>query len=63
MGGIAVDLNGKTSLGNWFWSHQARLGKKKAIIAISRKILTLSYTLISNNTFYDNEYLSPRLNE
>lgn len=55
--------NRKTSLGNWFWSHQARLGKKKAIIAISRKILTLSYTLISNNTFYDNEYLSPRLNE
>ena len=55
--------NRKTPLGNWFWSHQARLGKKKAIIAISRKILTLSYALISNNTFYDNDYLSPRLNE
>ena len=53
----------KTPLGNWFWSHQARLGKKKAIIAISRKILTLSYALISNNTFYDNDYLTPRLNE
>lgn len=55
--------NRKTPLGNWFWSHQARLGKKKAIIAISRKILTLSYALISNNTFYDNDYLTPRLNE
>lgn len=55
--------NRKNSLGNWFWSHQARLGKKKAIIAISRKILTLSYALISNNTFYDNDYLSTRLNE
>ena len=55
--------NRKTPLGNWFWSHQARLGKKKAIIAISRKILTLSYALISNNTFYDNDYLSTRLNE
>ncbi len=29
--------NRKTPLGNWFWSHQARIGKKKAIIAISRK--------------------------
>ncbi len=55
--------NRKTPLGNWFWSHQASLGKKKAIIAISRKILTLSYSLISNNTFYDNDYLSTRLNE
>ena len=55
--------NRKTPLGNWFWSHQARLGKKKAIIAVSRKILTLAYALISNNTFYDNEYLSTRLNE
>ena len=55
--------NRKTPSGNWFWSHQARLGKKKAIIAISRKILTLSYALISNNTFYDNDYLTPRLNE
>lgn len=23
----------------WFWSHQARLGKKKAIIAVSHKLL------------------------
>ena len=55
--------NRKNSLGNWFWSHQSRLGKKKAIIAVSRKILTLSYALISNNTFYDNNYISSRLNE
>ena len=55
--------NRKNPLGNWFWSHQAKLGKKKAIIAVSRKILTLSYALISNNTFYDNNYLSARLNE
>ena len=53
----------KNPLGNWFWFHQAKLGKKKAIIAVSRKILTLSYALISNNTFYDNNYLSARLNE
>lgn len=55
--------NRKNPLGSWFWSHQARLGKKKAIIAVSRKILALSYALISNNTFYDINYISPRLNE
>ena len=55
--------NCKNSLGNWFWAHQSRLGKGKAIIAASRKILTLSYALISNNTFYDNDYISSRLNE
>ena len=55
--------NRKNSLGSGFWSHQARLGKKKAIIAVSRKILALSYALISNNTFFDINYISPRLNE
>ena len=55
--------NRKNPLGNWFWSNQARLGKKKAIIAVSRKILALSYALISNNTFYDINYLQAHLNE
>jgi len=54
--------NRKTPLGNWFWSHQSKLGRKKAIIAVSRKILALAYTLISNNTFYDNNYLQTQLN-
>lgn len=53
----------KTYFGSWFWSNQARLGKKKAIIAVSRKILSLIYTLISNNTFYDNDFANRRLLE
>lgn len=55
--------NRKSPLGNWFWSHQGKLGKKKAIIAVSRKILTICYALISNNTFYDSNYISRPLNE
>ena len=45
----------KNYLGTWFWSHQAKLGKKKAIIAVSRKILSLAYTLIANDTLFDND--------
>ncbi|MBE6573435.1 MAG: hypothetical protein E7652_03475 [Ruminococcaceae bacterium] len=44
-----------TPLGLWFWSHQGKLGKKKAIIAVSRKMLALAYHLIATERFYDNE--------
>lgn len=46
--------NRKNPFGYWFWSHQSKLGKKKAIVAVSRKILSLIYFLISNNILYDN---------
>lgn len=45
----------KSPFAKWFWSHQARLGRKKAIIAVSRKILCLIYYLLSTGQFYDNE--------
>lgn len=44
-----------TPIANWFWSHQGKLGKKKAIIAVSRKMLSLCYTLLSTDQFYDND--------
>ena len=44
----------------WFWSHQGKLGKKKAIIAVSRKILSLIYTLLSTDQYYDNEIAMSR---
>ena len=47
--------NRKNPFGYWFWSHQAKLGKKKAIIAVSRKILSLIYFLISKGILYDND--------
>lgn len=43
----------KSPLAKWFWSHQGKLGRKKAIIAVARKILALSYTLLKNDEFYD----------
>lgn len=36
----------------WFWSHQGRLGRKKAIIAVARKILKLIYRLLEANRLY-----------
>lgn len=45
----------KSPFAKWFWTNQARLGRKKAIIAVSRKILCLIYYLLSTGQFYDNE--------
>ena len=50
-----------TPFSAWFWSHQGKLGKKKAIIAVSRKILSLIYTLLSTDQCYDNEIAMSRL--
>lgn len=38
---------------NWFWTHQGKLGRKKAIIAVARKILALIYKLLKSGEFYD----------
>lgn len=42
-----------SSFSNWFWAHQGKLGKKKAIIAVARKILALIYKLLKSGEFYD----------
>lgn len=49
-----------TPFAAWFWSHQGKLGKKKAIIAVSRKILSLIFLLLSTDQFYDNEIAMAR---
>lgn len=43
----------KSSFHDWFWTHQGKLGKKKAIIAVARRILTLIYHLLKSGEFYD----------
>ena len=43
----------KSPLNRWFWSRQGKLGKKKAIVAVERKILTLIFTLVSRDILYD----------
>ena len=56
--------NRKNPFGHWFWANQGRLGKKKAIVAVSRKILSIIYYLLANNKFYDNEIaMRPYLKE
>lgn len=37
----------------WFWRNKARLGDKKAIIAVARKMLALVFTLLASGEFYD----------
>jgi transposase len=37
---------------SWFWSHQGKLGRKKAIIAVARKLLMLIYLLLSTGQKY-----------
>lgn len=44
-----------STFANWFWSHQGKLGRKKAIIAVARKILALIFTLLKNDEFYDSK--------
>lgn len=38
---------------DWFWRRQAKLGKKKAIIAVARKMLALIYLLLKSRSSYD----------
>jgi transposase len=46
-------------LARWFWFHQGKLGKKKAIVAVSRKILSLIYILIQRGELYNPDYQPP----
>jgi hypothetical protein len=36
----------------WFWARQGRLGRKKSIIAVARKILSCIYTLLQSGELY-----------
>lgn len=51
-----------SSFADWFWSHQGKLGKKKAIIAVARKILALIYKLLKSGEFYDPIVASSQFN-
>lgn len=51
---VAVKVRG-SPFHTWFWSHQGRLGRKKAIIAVSRKILKLIYRLLETGLPYTPE--------
>ena len=42
-----------TRLSNWYWSNVKRLGEKKAITAVARKLLTYIYAMLKSGELYD----------
>jgi transposase len=45
-----------SSFSKWFWSHQGHIGQKKAIMAVSRKLLKMIYILLEQGQYYDPNY-------
>ena len=45
-----------SSFARWFWSHQGHIGQKKAIIAVSRRLLKMIYILLEKGQYYDPNY-------
>jgi hypothetical protein len=45
-----------SSFARWFWSHQGHIGQKKAIIAVSRRLLKMIYILLKKGLYYDPNY-------
>jgi transposase len=48
----ATTKSRKSELAIRFWKMSARRGKKKALIALARKILTIIYHMIKNKAAY-----------
>jgi len=42
-----------TRLSNWYWSNVSRLGRKKAITAVARKLLVYIYAMLKSGELYD----------
>lgn len=42
-----------TRIAKWFWSHQGKIGQKKSIIAVARKLLVYIYHILKTKSPYD----------
>ena len=42
-----------TRIAKWFWSHQGKIGQKKSIIAVARKLLVYIYMILSSRSPYN----------
>jgi transposase len=42
-----------TRLSNWYWANMGRIGTKKAITAVARKLLVYIYTMLKNGEMYN----------
>jgi transposase len=42
-----------TRVSNWYWSNVGRLGEKKAVTAVARKLLVYIYSMLKSGELYD----------
>ena len=42
-------------MSNWYWRNVKRLGQKKAIIAVSRRLLEYIFSMLSTGETYNNQ--------
>jgi transposase len=49
----AVVKTRNTRIAKWFWSRQGRIGQKKCIIAVARKLLVYIYNILKTRMPYD----------
>ena len=49
----AAKMAKKSPYRDWYWSHVKRLGKQKTIIAIARKLLSVVYAVLRDNTCFN----------
>lgn len=45
-----------TRIAKWFWSHQGKIGQKKSIIAVARKLLVYIYMILSSRSPYNAKF-------
>ena len=50
-----VARNKKLCPSCWYWRLKQRTDAKLAIVALTRKLLVIIYTMIKSNTFYDEQ--------
>ena len=48
-----IASNKKLYLSNWYWRLKQRVGTKRAIVALARKLLVIIYAMLKSNQFYD----------
>lgn len=49
-----------TYLSTWYWRLKQNKGSKKAIIALSRKLLVIIYTMLKSGELYDESCFEAR---
>jgi len=59
---VAWVIAGKrnTYLSNWYWRLKQRIGAKKAIVALGRKLLVIIFTMLKNGAFFDDTCFEQR---